>query len=309
MDTADFCIGFRALNKRNMFLGTTGDVHAHGLAAAVLASILFNVGVVLQAVDARVAPRSLQLRVALLRRLIGRPIWVTGLVLGLLGGVPQAYAYAHAPFVLVQPVLATGLLLVLVLGARLLHEPVGARELFAVLAIIGGVALVAWGAPSHTEAHRGAVHVLAVFALLAVGGLLPFAVRGTRLDTGTLVIWATGFGFAATNVGTKLLGDNFDLGHYANAAVWGLAALVMGIVATIVNMTAFQRRAATTVVPVSTAVQTFRPIVLEPLFLRERWGSAPDDGVPLLLGLLLALLGVVVLTRSKVVSEMIAEAT
>ena len=284
-------------------------MHTQGLAAAVLASILFNVGVVLQAVDARVAPRSLQLRVALLRRLFGRPVWVAGLLLGLLGGLPQAYAYAHAPFVIVQPVLATGLLLVLVLGARLLHEAVGLRELLAVLAIIGGVVLVAWGAPSHTEEHRGAVHVLAVFGLLAIGGLLPFAVRGTRLDTGTVVIWATGFAFAATNVATKLLGDNFDLGHYVNVAVWGLLALAMGVVATIVNMTAFQRRAATTVVPVSTAVQTFLPIVLEPLFLRERWGSAPDDGVPLVLGLLLALAGVVLLTSSKLVSEIIAEAT
>jgi len=282
-------------------------MHGEGVVAALLASLLFNVGVVLQAVDARVAPRSLELRVALLGRLFVRPVWVTGLAIGLLGAIPQAFAYAHAPFVVVQPMLALGLLVVLLLGARILHEPVGGRELAGVLAIIAGVALVAWGAPAHTEQHRGAVDVVAVFSALSIVGLAPFALRGTTLDTGGLVILATGFAFAATNVGTKLLGDNFDLGHYPNAVVWGLAALAMGVVATIVNMTAFQRRAATTVVPVSTAVQTFLPVVLEPLFLREHWASAAYDGAPLAVGLLLALAGIVLLTSSKAVSELLAE--
>ena len=284
-------------------------MHGEGLTAALLASVLFNVGIVLQAVDARVVPRSLGLRVALLGRLLRRPIWLTGLFLGLLGALPQAVAYNRAPFVVVQPVLALGLLLVLALGARILHERVGLREILGTVAIIGGVALVAWGAPPHSEVHRGPVAVVAVFAALSAAGLAPFAVRGSRFDTGMLVIVATGCAFGATNVATKLVGDNLDLRHLPNAAAWSVAALAMGVAATIVNMTAFQRRAATTVVPVSTAVQTFLPIVLEPLFLRERWGSAIDDGVPLALGLLLALAGVVLLTSSKLVSEMIAEAT
>ena len=123
-----------------------------------------------------------------------------------------------------------------------------------------------------------------------------------------LVIVATGCGFGATNVATKLVGDNLDLSHLANAAAWAAAALAMGVAATIVNMTAFQRRAATTVVPVSTALQTFLPIVLEPFFLREHWGSATLDGVPLAAGLGLALAGVVLVAGSAEVSELVATA-
>jgi drug/metabolite transporter (DMT)-like permease len=283
-------------------------VHAEGLAAALLASVLFNVGIVLQALDARVVPRSLGLRVALLARLLRRPIWLTGLFLGLLGAIPQAVAYNRAPFVVVQPVLALGLLLVLVLGAWILHERVGLREILGTVAIIAGVALVAWGAPPHSEVHRGPAAVLAVFAALSAAGLAPFAVRGSRLDTGILVIVATGCGFGATNVATKLVGDNLDLRHLSNAAAWAVAGLVMGIAATIVNMTAFQRRAATTVVPASTAVQTFLPIMLEPFFLREHWSSAALDGLPLAAGLGLALLGVVLVAGSHEVSEMVAAA-
>jgi drug/metabolite transporter (DMT)-like permease len=283
-------------------------VHVEGLAAAVLASVLFNVGIVLQALDARVVPRSFGLRVALLGRLLRRPLWLTGLFLGLLGGIPQAVAYNRAPFVVVQPVLALGLLLVLTLGAWILHERVGLREILGTVAIIGGVALVAWGAPPHSEVHRGPAAVLAVFAALSAAGLAPFVLRGSRLDTGMLVIVATGCGFGATNVATKLVGDNLDLSHLANAAAWAAAALAIGVAATIVNMTAFQRRAATTVVPVSTAVQTFLPIVLEPFFLREHWGSAALDGVPLAAGLGLALAGVVLVAGSTEVGELVATA-
>ena len=107
------------------------------------------------------------------------------------------------------------------LGVRILHEQVGAREIAGTAAIIGGVGLVAWGAPAHTELHRGAVPVLAVFAGLSAAGLAPFALRGTRLDTGVLVMVATGCGFAATNVATKLLGDDVEPRALGQRAVVG----------------------------------------------------------------------------------------
>jgi drug/metabolite transporter (DMT)-like permease len=279
-----------------------------GLAAALAASLLFNVGIVLQALDARAVPRAFGLRLGLLRRLLLRPRWVVGWLLGVVGLGPQVVAYAKAPFVIVQPALSVGLLLVLVLGVRVLGERVGSREVVGVIAIIGGVALVAWGAPSHTETHRGWAAVMAVVAALSLAGLAPFFVRGSRLDSAMLTIVAAGCGFGATNVATKLVGDDFNLGHYGNAVVWALVGVGMGVAATVTNMTAFQRRAATIVVPVSTAVQTFLPILLEPLFLRERWGSAAFDGGPMIAGLLIALLGGVLLAGSSAVSELIADA-
>ncbi len=280
-----------------------------GLATAVIASVLFNVGIVLQALDARVAPHELALRLALLARLLSRPRWVVGFLLGLIGVWPQIVSYANAPFVVVQPALTIGLLLTLVLAVHVLHERVGRREVAGVVAIIGGVVLVAWGAPSHSDTHRSSFAVVSVAAALSVAGLAPFLLRTTRLNMGMLVIVAAGCGFGATNVATKLVGDDFNVGHYGNAAVWGIVGLGMGVVATVTNMTAFQLRAATVVVPVSTAVQTFLPIILEPLFLRERWGSAGLDGVPMIVGLLLALLGSVLVAGSPAVSKLIAGAS
>jgi drug/metabolite transporter (DMT)-like permease len=279
-----------------------------GLAAALTASALFNVGIVLQAIDARNAPKALALRVGLLLRLFRRPVWVVGWLLGVIGIWPQIVAYGHAPFVVAQPALAVGLLLMLALGVHVLGERVGVKEIIGVCAIIGGVALVAWGAPAHTEAHRPALDVIAVVAALSLAGLAPFFVRGTRFDSGMMTIIGCGCGFAATNVATKLLGDDFNAGHYADAAAWAVVGFGNGVSATLTNMTAFQRRAATVVVPVSTAVQTFLPIVVEPLFLEENWGSASFDGIPLLAGLVLACTGTVLIAGSRAVSEFFARA-
>jgi drug/metabolite transporter (DMT)-like permease len=277
-----------------------------GLAAALVASALFNVGIALQGIEARSAPKKLGLRVSLLTLLFRRKRWVVGWVLGVVGIAPQVLALADAPFVVVQPALASGLLILLFIGSRMFGEHVDWVEIVGVSAIIGGVALVAWGAPQHAEAHRGGAAVIAVVAGLTAAGVLPFAVRGTRWDTGMGSILASGAGFAASNVATKLLSDDIGNGHYVIAAIWAVVGLISGIAATITGMTAFQRRRATTVVPVSTAIQTFLPIILEPFFLREHWASAKLGGAPIGVGLLVALAGTIVVSRTRAVSELSA---
>jgi uncharacterized membrane protein len=271
-----------------------------GIAAALLASAMFNVGAALQALEARGQPRALELRLSLLGRLLRRKRWLLGLVLGLLGVVPQVLAFAWAPFVVVQPALVVGLLLLLAIGNRQLGEHVTATTWLGTAAIVGGVALVSVGAPHHAETHRGSVAVIAVVAGLSLPTFLPFVLRKGAWP----VIVATGTGFAATNVATKLMSDNVGLRHWPNAAAWAVVALGMGVAATLTNMTAFQRAAATMVVPVSTAIQTFLPIVLGPVFLREHWGSS----LPIALGLAIAAVGTVLVARARAVGGLLAAA-
>ncbi|HEY7398565.1 MAG TPA: hypothetical protein VH538_09700 [Gaiellaceae bacterium] len=280
-----------------------------GLTAALVASACFNVGVVLQALEARGEPKSLELRLSLLAVLLRRRRWVLGLALGLVGVAPQLLALALAPFAVVQPALSAGLLLVLAAGARTLGEPVRWPEWLGVAAIIGGIALVAAGSPTHAEAHRGGAVVIAVAVVPLVFALAPFPLRATRFDSAALVILAAGMGFAATNIAAKLMSDDLGAGRYWNAAAWALVAAVGGVAATITNMTAFQRRRATAVVPMITAIQTYVPIVLEPLFLRESWSTAPLDGVPIALGLAFAALGGMLVGRTRAVGELSSAAS
>jgi hypothetical protein len=277
-----------------------------GIACAVTASLLFNAGIALQALEARETPRSTSLRLSLLVVLFRQPLWVLGLLLGLLGVLPQIIALGNAPYVVVQPLLSVGLLLLLAVGSRVFGEPVTEIEWIAVVAILLGVFLVAVGAPAHSEQHRGGFVVVAVVAALTLPALLPL-LRLPGLTSPTVIMVSCGFGFAATNVALKLLGDDVGLGHWADALAWAAVAAVAGVAATITNMSAFQVRPATTVVPVTTAVQTFLPVALEPLFLREH-APSPEEAVAIGGGLLLTLAATVLLARSSAVSDLVSRA-
>jgi drug/metabolite transporter (DMT)-like permease len=277
-----------------------------GLAAALAASVFFNVGVALQALDAREEPPEQGMRLSLLGRLLRRPRWLLGFVLGALGFPLEVLAFAKAPFVVVQPALAAGLILLLVLGVRILGERVGRIEVVGVGAIIVGMALVAWGAPDHTEAHRGVAAIVSVVGALSILALVPFALRGSRFDGAAIAILGSALGFAASNVATKLMSDEFNADRKLAAFVWLLVAFVTGIAAIVTEMTALQRAKATVVVPVSFAIQTFLPIVLEPLFLRERWATVDYYGAPLMSGMVLLLAGTLAVARTRAVTELVA---
>jgi drug/metabolite transporter (DMT)-like permease len=281
-------------------------MHLFGLLAALGAGALFNLGSALQALDAREAPADDGLRLRLVARLARRRRWVAGLLLGGIGVGLQIVAFAHAPFVVVVPALSVGLVVLLAIGTRVLGERASRAELAGVAAIGCGIALLGVGAPAHNEELRSFASGISVLGVLTLLALAPFALRGRRLDTAMVVIVGSALGFGATNIATKLLTDEGAVGHLAAAAAWGGLALALGVVATISEMTALQRRRATTVIPISFGLQTFLPVLIEPLYLREQWGSAALVGIPLTLGLALVLAGSVVLTRARGVSELAA---
>src|SRR5947199_24169 len=130
---------------------------AVGVGAALLASAMFNVGLALQAFEARATPKQRGLRVSLLGLLLRKPLWAVG--------------------------------------------------------------------------------------------VLPFALERLNLDRTLLIVVAAGAGFGATNIATKLVSDDFGQRHWAEAIAWAVGAIMMGGVATITEMTAFQRAPATVVAP------------------------------------------------------------
>jgi drug/metabolite transporter (DMT)-like permease len=275
-----------------------------GLAAAIVAAILFNVGIALQAIEARRSPKSLGLKVGLLGHLLRRPLWLLGGALGIIGFGPQLIGLAYAPFAVVQTALTAGLALLLFIASRYLDERVDRIALTGVALLIAGVALVSWGAPAHSETHRAALGPILVVAATAVIAFSPFFLRRFGVEHGLLLAIASGIGFAGTNIATKLAGDDIGRSNWANATGWGIAVAVLGVCATVTSMSAIQRSAATMVVPVSTAVQTFVPIVLEPLFLHEHYRSFWTQFLPVAAGVVIAVAGVALVGRNRAVSEL-----
>ncbi|HXF30872.1 MAG TPA: DMT family transporter [Solirubrobacterales bacterium] len=279
---------------------------AAGLIAGIVASVLFNLGIALQAIEARRAPREEALRASLIWGLLHRRLWVTGLGIEWLGVPLEILAFAWAPFVVVQPLLACGLLVLLAVARRLLGEMPSRAALTGVGLIIAGIALIAWGAPGQQDTHRGAAAVVGVVVGLVLVSFVPFALRGRRGDTAITAVLGSACGFAATNVAMKLMADDIGGDHWLQAVSWLGVAGIAGFGATVTGMTALQRAPATTVIPISTAVQTFLPVALEPLFLEESFRTADLEGLPLLVGLVVMLVGIVVLARTRNVSTIAA---
>jgi len=277
-----------------------------GLAAAIVAAILFNVGIALQAIEARRSPKSLSLKVGLVGYLLQRPLWLLGAALGIVGFGPQLVGLAYAPFAVVQTALTAGLALLLFIAMRYLGEHVDRTALVGVALLIAGVALVSWGAPAHSETHRPALRAILVVAVTAVIAFSPFLLRRFGIGHGVLLAIASGVGFAGTNIATKLASDDISKSQWANAGGWGIVVAVLGVCATVTSMSAIQRSAAAMVVPVSTGVQTFLPIVLEPLFLHEHYRSFWTQLLPVAAGVAITLAGVTLVGRDRAVGELAA---
>ena len=118
-----------------------------GILAAVASSCLYNLSIAMQALQAREVPPEHGLRPSLLVRLVKNPRWLGATGIGLLGWPLELAALLLAPLTVVQPVLASGLLLLLYLGASRLGERPGPREFVAIGAILLGLTGVALAAP------------------------------------------------------------------------------------------------------------------------------------------------------------------
>lgn len=276
----------------------------YGLAAAIVAAVLFNVGIALQAIEARRTPKKLSLKAGMLTFLLRRKLWLLGAALGIVGIGPQLVALSNAPFAVVQTALTGGLVVLLFIAMRYLNERLDLFSLSGIGLLIGGVALVSWGAPGHSDTHRSAFGPILVVGAMTVVAALPFVVRRLTAKHGFVLALASGVGFAGANVATKLASDNVGLRHWPQAAGWSVMLVALGVCATITSMSAIQDTAAAVVVPVSTAVQTFLPIVLEPLFVEEHYTSFSTQLLPVAAGTALATFGVVLIGRDPAVAEL-----
>jgi drug/metabolite transporter (DMT)-like permease len=281
-------------------------VLALGILAAVAASALYNTSIALQALEARQVPAEHTLRPSLLGRLVRNRRWLGATGLGLLGWPLEIAALLLAPLTVVQPCLASGLILLLWLGATRLGESPGRREVTAVAAIVIGVAGVAWAAPDRSTDHAGTAAIAVALGLVAIPIALPYVLR--RREAGTLAVIAAGCGYAWTAIASKLLTDELAAGSALVALAWLATAAASEGLALLSEMSALQRRPATRVAPVMFAVQVLVPVVLAPLIFEESWDTTPLGGAALVAFMAVAVCGTVSLAGSKAVGAVLESA-
>jgi drug/metabolite transporter (DMT)-like permease len=284
---------------------------ALGIAAAVGASVLYNTSIALQALEAREVPGEHSLRVSLIGRLVRNRRWLGATALGLAGWPLEIVALLLAPLTVVQPCLASGLILLLWLGATRLGERPGRREWISVTAIVLGVAGVAWAAPERTTDHAGTAAIALALVLVAIPVLAPYALRGRAgpvATVATLAVLSAGCGYAWTAIASKLLTDELAAGALLVAVAWLATAAASEGIALLSEMSALQRRAATHVAPTMFAVQILVPVLLAPLIFGESWGDTPLGGVALVASMTMAVAGAVLLAGSRSVAAILESA-
>jgi drug/metabolite transporter (DMT)-like permease len=203
-------------------------------------------------------------------------------------------------------VLALGLLLLLVLGVRVLHEQVGPREILAVVLIIGSVAVFAWAAPREVGGvDRGAGLILALAILITVA-LAPYAIalmRGRRYPMLLLVASAGAADGLAAFV-AKIVAQDATNGALVAVVLWAALVAAVVIVGLISESTALQRFAATRVAPTVLVMQIVIPVVLAPLVGGEGWSDTPLNGAVLAAALVAIAAGAGLLASSRAVAQL-----
>jgi hypothetical protein len=278
-----------------------------GIGAAVAASTLYSLGIALQAMDAKESPDGEHLRLALVWRLVRRGRWLFGTSLSIIGWPLQIVALLLAPLVVVQPALAAGLLVLLFLAQRMLHEHVGRNEHIAMAAIVLGVVGAGLTAPPRHTGHGSEDLAIAIVLLaLALASLLPYALRLLARPPAALTMLGAGIAGGLSGVATKLASDDLAQGHLLLAAAWAIATAAASGVGVLSEMSALQERPAIQVAPVVFVTQTVIPIVVAPLLFGESFADTPLAGVPLSASLALLVTGAALLARSPVLVALMA---
>src|SRR3954453_15067423 len=276
-----------------------------GVALAAFASVLFNAAIVLQASEARDVPDEYGLRLSLIGRLLRRPRWLLGAALGLLAFPLQTIALLWAPVTAVQPADAAGLLVLLFLGARLLHERVGRRELVAVVAIIVGIVVLTIAAPKREVTHVQGASVILPMIGVALVALAPLALRRWVGASSLMVVIGAGFAFALGAFCAKIVADGIDRRAWVAVVVAiGLAALAAAV-GTLSEQTSLQRRQATQVAPIIFAIELLVPVALAVLVVGEDWERSSLVGI--LAALALVVGGALSLARTPTVARLLGE--
>jgi drug/metabolite transporter (DMT)-like permease len=287
-----------------------------GISLALLAATAYNVGLIqekralarMPALDVRRVPR-------LVAGLLTEPAWLAGFALMLVGLACQTIVLTFEPVSVVQPVLASGVALVLVLSRLVLRERLGAAETWCVAAMAVCVVLLAASAGgTGTGTGNGAGHhadprwMAAVMIPSAVIGLLVAAspLRG-RPVRHTAAVWfgvGTGLLYGVAALAIKALSGILVANHGAASIVTGVVSspylYVLGAssaAAMLLYQVGLQSCRASILVPVSTVTGSVYFLIAGTWLFHEHLPASPGR-----LGLRLAAIavaGLVVITLSR----------
>jgi drug/metabolite transporter (DMT)-like permease len=227
--------------------------------------------------------------------LLTRPLWLAGLAADGAGFGLHAYALTAGELTIVQPLLVTGLLFALPLGAWLDHRRVTWVELrWATVSVFSLALFLVLARPSGggRRPELGPAAAAAVVTLVLVVCVL-LAGRGSPSRRAAALGAVTGLAFGATAALIKAIGGAFGHDPDTIFTSWPLyALLVLGPAGFVLNQVAFQAGPLSASLPAITAVDPLASIVLGVLLYDETLHGTPAAATGEAIGLLMLALSV-----------------
>jgi drug/metabolite transporter (DMT)-like permease len=272
---------------------------------ALTAALLYAVGAVLQQRAASATPVEHSLRLGLLTRLAVNPLWVVGIVTDTLGYVFQFMALGQGSLVVVQPLLVSGLLFALPLGAAVTGTRLTRRDWGGALFVCVGLSVflaVAAPATGHSDTSSGMwVGILVVAAILAA--LAAVAARGAPpRRRASLLAASAGLVYGVTAGLTKASSHLLRGGVPHLLASWQPYGLVVaGVVGMLLAQSAFQAGSLDASLPTLTVMDPIVSIAVGAVAFGESVAVGLAATTLELVGLALIIAGVFALGRSAAV--------
>ncbi|HWD03315.1 MAG TPA: DMT family transporter [Amycolatopsis sp.] len=248
--------------------------------AAVAGSACFGTTGALQHRTARRTRGQGAVRIGILRSLAAQPLWLASLAFNATGVVLQWVALSMAPLVLVQPLLALGLMFaVLVSGALARRRPDRIVLAGTGLTVVGiaGFLVIARPGPGTDRPTLGVVLPSAAVLAALIAVCLVVAARRSGRPRALALGTATGLLFGVTACLAKLTAGDFAHGLVAALTNWPLYAVVgCGLAGFLLSQNAF--RAGIAMAPALALMLSLDPLAsvfIGAVWLGEQFAHTP----------------------------------
>lgn len=265
-----------------------------GLAAALIAAVLYGVASILQATGSRNVETSDGLDLRLAGRLLRQPAFLGAVLMVLLGFLFHLTAVRLVPLFLAQAGIAVSLVVTALLAVRLFGDRLTAVEWVAVAAVVVGLVLLSASAGDVGTGRDFPWLVRSLYLVLAVMLAVGYVASRSRGTVAAAVLGLLGgLGYAVVGIASRLLPDFVPADLIASPATYALC--LGGVLAFFLYSLALQRGSAIAATTPLIAVQTVVPAAVGVLFLGDEvrpgwWAGAA-------LGFLVTAAAAIVLVR------------
>lgn len=271
---------------------------------ALCAAVSMAIGIVMRQRATLDVPAGQGVSSAMFSTLLRRPLWWAGTAAAVLGYVFQALALIKGSLIVVQPLLVSALLFALPLSARLSGRRVTRGELlWAGLLTVGLAVFVLLARPGPQE-HAASLQTSTIVAVIVGAVIVAAVLLAVRVDgwrRAVLLAVAVGVLFGAVAVITKINMQILDqrglLGLLATPAPYAL--VVLGVVATLLQQSAFHAGALHTSVPTMLVLEPVVAVMLGAALLGEELDAGPYEAIALTLAIVAMTTATVALGRDE----------